>query len=166
MNMPYKDPEALRAYRKKRRAIDRERDRARYANDPAFRERKKASARKYDQEHREKANARKKKWHAAHLDARREAVRRYMRRFRARFYFDANAYAAYRAYNRTLRARKTVLTRGFYRPRFSFRIPDWATKCMSILDNGSQYLVENITPSQRAYARELAIERKNQRERA
>lgn len=157
--MPHKDSEARRAYRKKRRAVDRERDRVRYATDPAFRARKKASAIKYNAGHREKRSAQKKKWREAHSDAHREAVRKYMKKLRMRFYFDADAYAANRAYNRQLRAKESVLTRGFYRPRFSSRIPDWATKGMNVLDCGSQFLAENITDSQRAYARELAIER-------
>lgn len=158
--MPHKAPEARRAYQKKRRAIDRERDRVRYATDPAFRERKKASARKYVQEHREKVYAKHKIWQEAHREAHREAVRKSMKKLRMRFYFDADAYAANRAYNRQLRAKESVLTRGFYRPRFSSRIPDWATKGMNVLDCGSQFLAENITDSQRAYARELAIERR------
>ena len=45
--MPLKDPEKMRAYRKARRAIDREREAMRYATDPAFRARKIASAKKY-----------------------------------------------------------------------------------------------------------------------
>ena len=157
--MPHKDPEARRAYRKKRRAIDRERDRVRYATDPAFRERKKASARKYVQEHREKVYAKHKIWQEAHREAHRESERKYMRKARMQFYFDAEAFAAYRAYNRQLRAKESVLTRGFYRPRFSCRIPDWATKGF-VLDARSQWLAVNLTASQRAYARELAIERK------
>ena len=157
--MPHKDPEARRAYRKKRRAIDRERDRVRYATDPAFRERKKASARKYVQEHREKVYAKHKIWQEAHREAHRESERKYMRKARMQFYFDAEAFAAYRAYNRQLRAKESVLTRGFYRPRFSCRIPDWATKDFA-LDTRSSFLAVNLTASQRAYARELAIERK------
>lgn len=157
--MPHKDSEARRAYRKKRRAVDRERDRVRYATDPAFRARKKASAIKYNAEHREKRNAQKKKWREAHSDAHREAVRKYMKKLRMRFYFDAEAFAAYRAYNRQLRAKESVLTRGFYRPRFSCRIPDWATKGQRVIDERSQFLDVNLTDAQRAYARELAIER-------
>lgn len=157
--MPHKDPEARRAYRKKRRAIDRERDRVRYATDPAFRERKKASARKYVQEHREKVYAKHKIWQEAHREAHRESGRKYMRKARMQFYFDAEAFAAYRAYNRQLRAKESVLTRGFYRPRFSCRIPDWATKGFA-LDTRSSFLDVNLTDSQRAYARELAIERR------
>lgn len=157
--MPHKDPEARRAYQKKRRAIDRERDRVRYATDPAFRERKKASARKYFQEHREKVYAKNKIWQEAHREAHRESQRKCMRKARMQFYFDAEAFAAYRAYNRQLRAKKSVLTRGFYRPRFSCRIPDWATKGFA-LDTRSSFLDVNLTASQRAYARDLAIERK------
>lgn len=161
--MPHKDPETRRAYRKKRRAIDCERDRVRYATDPAFRERKKASARKYVQEHREKVYAKNKIWLEAHREAHRESERKSMRKARMQFYFDAEAFAAYRAYNRQLRAKKSVLTRGFYRPRFSFRIPDWATKG-GALDARSAFLAVNLMASQRAYARELAIERRAEKE--
>lgn len=43
------------------------------------------------------------------------------------------------------------------------RFPDWATKGASVLDVKSQWLLENATDEQRAYARELAIERKERR---
>ena len=160
MNMPLKDPEARRAYRKKRRAFDRERDRTRYETDTAFRARKKASARKYYQEHKEKRNAQNKRWIAAHQELQREYERKCMANFRMRFYFDAEAYAAYRAYNRKLLAKKAVMKRGIYLPRFCFRIPDWMTKGTFALDCRSPFLQENITPSQRAFARELAQERR------
>ena len=158
--MPHKDPEARRAYLKKRRAFDREHDRTRYKTDPIFRARKKASARKYYQEHKEKRKAQKKIWNGAHKDVQRRSARKYMRKMRMRFYFDAEAYAAYRAYNRKLRAKEAVLKRGSYRPHFWFRIPDWMTKGMATIDSRSPFLFENITPSQRAFARELAIERR------
>ena len=158
--MPLKDPEARRAYRKSRRAFDRERDRTRYATDTAFRARKKAAARKYYQEHKEKRNAQNKRWIAAHPELQRAYLRKSMANFRMRFYFDAEAYAAYRAYNRKLRAKEAVMKRGSYRPHFWFRIPDWMTKGTFALDSRSPFLHENITPSQRAFARELAQERR------
>lgn len=160
--MPHKDPEARRAYRKQRRAFDRERDRTRYETDTAFRARKKASAKKYYQEHKEKRNAQGKRWRAAHPELHREYVRKYMANFRMRFYFDAEAYATYRAYNRKLRAKEAVLKRGSYRPRFNRRIPDWVTYG-KVLWAASPWLAANLTPSQRAFARELAIERKEAR---
>lgn len=161
--MPHKDTEARRAYRKKRRALDRERDRTRYETDTAFRARKIASAKKYYQEHKAKRNAQKERWRAAHPELQREYARKCMANFRMRFYFDAEAYAAYRAYNRKFHAKEAVLKRGSYRPHFWFRIPDWMTKGMATIDSRSPFLFENITPSQRAYARELAIERKEAR---
>ena len=45
------------------------------------------------------------------------------------------------------------------RPLLSMRIPDWCVRGM-VLDVRSQWLINNLTDSQRAYARELAIERR------
>lgn len=51
-----------------------------------------------------------------------------------------------------------------YRPRMSTRIPNWFAKGdMSMINYESQWLVENLTPSHRAFARELAIERRERR---
>ena len=158
--MPLKDPEKARAYRKSRREIDRKREAMRYATDPAFRARKIASAAKYYAEHREKRDAAKKKWADANRDKVRGYVRKCMRKIRLAWCFDAVAYAKGRAYGRMLRAKRTVLRGGVYRPHFSYRIPDWATKGEPVLDASSSWLDINLTPSQRAFARELAIERK------
>ena len=49
------------------------------------------------------------------------------------------------------------------RPTWCFAhygVPDWATLGQRVLDAASPWLIENLTPSQRAYARELAIERR------
>lgn len=161
--MPLKDPEKRRAYLKSRRAIDNEREATRYATDPAFRARKIASAAKYYAEHREKRDAAKKKWADANRDKVRGYVRKRMRKIRLAWCFDAVAYAQGRAHDRMLRAMRTVLRGGVYRPRFSCRIPDWATKGEWTLDVSSPWLDINITPSQRAFAKELARERWEQR---
>ena len=163
--MPLKDPEQRRAYRKSRRAIDRKREAMRYATDPAFRARKIASARKYYAKHREKRDEVKRKWVHANRDKVRGYVRKCMRKIRLAWCFDSELYAKGRANNRMLKAKRTILRGGVYRPHFGYRIPDWATKGGTILDSSSQWLDINITPSQRAFARELAIEHKEWRTR-
>lgn len=73
---------------------------------------------------------------------------------------DAKAYADFRAKRRVKWAMQSVRRGGGYRPRYSIRIPDWATKGQRIMDTASPWLIENLTPEQNAYARELAITRK------
>ncbi len=158
--MPHKDPEARRAYRKKRRAFDREREAMRYATDPAFRARKIASAQKYYTKNRKKRDKDKRKWADANRDKVREYVKKHMRKVRLAWCFDSDLYAKARAYDRMRKAKRTILRGGVYRPHFGCRIPDWATKGERTLDVSSPWLDINITPSQRAFARELAIERK------
>ena len=161
--MPLKDPEKARAYRKSRREIDRKREAMRYATDPAFRARKIASAQKSYAKHREKRDNVKKKWADANRNKVRGYERKYMRKIRLAWCFDSELYAKGRAYNRMLKAKRTVLRGGVYRPHFSCRIPDWAVKGETILNSSSQWLQSNITPSQRAFAMELARERWKQR---
>ena len=158
--MPLKDPEKRRAYRKARRAIDRERDAMRYATDPAFRARKIASAKKYYTENRKKREKVKRKWEEANRDKCREYVKKHMRKVRLAWCFDSDLYAKGRAYSRMLNAKRTILRGGVYRPRFSCRMPDWAVKGEMILNASSQWLAVNITPSQRAFAREIAMQKK------
>lgn len=155
-----KDPEKRRAYRKARRAIDRERDAMRYATDPSFRARKIASAKKDYAKNRKKRDMVKRKWDDANRDKVREYSKKYMRKVRLAWSFDANLYAKGRAYNRMLNAKRTILRGGVYRPHFSCRIPDWAVKGEMILNASSQWLAVNITPSQRAFAREIAMQKK------
>ena len=158
--MPLKDPEKRRAYQKARRAIYREREAMRYATDPAFRARKIESAKKYYKENRKKREKVKRKWDEANRDKRREYFKKYMMKIRLAYCFDSNLYAKARAYNRMLKAKRTILRGGVYRPRFSCRIPDWAVKGEMILNASSQWLAVNITPSQRAFAREIAMQKK------
>ena len=157
--MPLKDPEKMRAYRKARRAIDREREAMRYATDPAFRARKIASAKKYYTTNRKKREKVKRKW----ADANRDKVREYMKKSRRKFIlaccFDSDIYAKARAYNRMLKAKRIILRGGVYRPRFSCRIPDFAVKGQDLVDYHSQFLSDNITEEQVAFAKELYRER-------
>ena len=48
---------------------------------------------------------------------------------------------------------------GTYKPCHSTRFHDWCVKGQYVLDGRSPYLIENMTDEQRAYVRELAIER-------
>lgn len=157
--MPLKDPEKRRAYQKARRAIDRERDAMRYATDPAFRARKIASAKKYYKENRKKREKVKRKWSDANRDKVREYSKKSMRKFRLACCFDSDLYAKARAYNRMLKAKRIILRGGVYRPRFSCRIPDFAVKGQDIVDYHSQFLSDNITEEQVAFAKELYRER-------
>ena len=157
--MPLKDPEKKRAYQKARRAIYRERDAMRYATDPAFRARKIASAKKYYKENRKKREKVKRKWDDANRDKRREYVKKSMLKFRLACCFDSDLYAKARAYNRMLKAKRIILRGGVYRPRFSCRIPDFAVKGQDLVDYHSQFLSDNITEEQVAFAKELYRER-------
>lgn len=85
------------------------------------------------------------------------------RKFFAKLEADAKLYAAWRAKRRMQWARKAVAEGRLYRPLYCTRIPDWATKGQRILDASSALLAVNLTDAQRAYARELAIERKERR---
>lgn len=157
--MPLKDPEKRRAYQKARRAIYREREAMRYATDPAFRARKIASAKKYYKENRKKREKVKRKWDEANRDKRREYMKKSMRKIRLAYCFDSDLYAKARAYNRMQKAKRIILTGGVYRPRFSCRIPDFAVKGQDIVDYHSQFLSDNITEEQVAFAKELYRER-------
>ena len=99
------------------------------------------------------------------LSKKRAAKKRYDARLAARCARDADRYAKERMCKRVSYAKKMVRAGRPYRPLPSRRIPDWATKDERILDTRSQFLADNITDSQRAYARELAIERKERRAR-
>ena len=76
---------------------------------------------------------------------------------------DPDFYSQLRALQRIYNVRHRNKTRKRqYRPLWSMRFPDWATKG-SVLDGRSQFLAINMTPEQKAYAREMAIERKERR---
>ena len=79
---------------------------------------------------------------------------------REKFATDAKAYAEWRRKKRQKRELKAIKEGRIYRPLLCLRIPDWATFGQRIMDTASPWLIENLTDSQRGYARELAIERK------
>ena len=92
-------------------------------------------------------------WHRAKRKANPERARA-----RDRAYY-AKAVMRKRVQRRIRHAKARLLMGKTYRPRFRFRLPEWAPVGCGI-DYASPWLIENLTPSQRAYARELAIERK------
>ena len=136
--------------------------------------------RQRDPEHRREVEA---AWRKAHPEAEAAKRRRYRQRpeIKARLAEQARAKRAAnpeqvraedRAYyaktveRRRTRARiahaKARIAKGkSYSPRYSSRLPDWAP-VRGMVDARSAYLIENLTPAQRAYARELAIERSRQ----
>ena len=145
--------EKILARIKARRAICPEHFRAleaarRKANPEAFR----AKARRWRQkpEVKVKLAAAQRKRRAANPEAVRAADRAHY----------AKAVVRERAQRRVCYAKARVLGNKGYRARFRCRLPDWAAAGQRVLDARSQWLAVNLTASQRAYARELAIERK------
>ena len=148
--------EKILARIKARRAICPEHFRAleaarRMANPEAFR----AKARRYRQkpESKVKLAAAQRKRRAANPESVRAADRA----------FYAKAVVRKRAQRRKCYAKARVLGGKGYRARFRCRLPEWAAACQRVLDARSQWLAVNLSASQRAYARELAIERRAER---
>ena len=134
----FADPSAYAAFRERCREYERlyrERRRARLAADPA------ALA-----AHKAKCRALKAEWDAK------------TRRLKAQSH---EYYALWRAERRARYAAGRVAAGKIYYVKPSLRIPDWATFGQKVLDTSSPWLIENVTPSQRAFARELAIERRS-----
>ena len=112
-------------------------------------------ARKYqDQawlaEHRKKERARVKAYYDAHPDKRREQWRK----------FTEKSGVKRRVTERVRHAIKAVTKHGAYKPQFNRRKPDWVPVGQSGIDYSSPFLWNNLTDAQRAYASELAIERR------
>lgn len=149
-----------------------EKSRAYYA---AHREERRASARASYARHREERLAKRKAYYRANRNRclewwRMHRAKPEVRAYRLVYYkrryantlmlwaVDAAAYAEARRKGRIYRAKKAIAEGRIYKPSFNRRIPDWATYCR-VAWAESPWLVENLTPSQRAFARELAIER-------
>lgn len=120
------------------------------------RERKLATNRKWRKS--AKGKAWRAAWNAANPDKIAAQNRRGETNRKAKKQTSAEYYARRRAQNRVYHAKFAIKTRGIYRPRFAARYPDWILMGNGV-DARSQFLDVNITDSQRAYARELAIER-------
>lgn len=103
--------------------------------------------------YRKKECARVCAYYAAHPDKRRE----HWAKFNAKFGIER------RVRERVRHAVKVVKSGRFYAPRYDLRKPEWAPVGAPLVDARSQFLDVNITDSQRAYARGLAIERRNRK---
>lgn len=103
--------------------------------------------------HRKKECARVCAYYAAHPDKRREHWAK----------FVAKSGIKRRTTERVRYAVKTVRAGLCYKPCYCRRKPDWMPVGRVVLDVHSQWLAVNLTDAQRAYARELAIERKERR---
>lgn len=116
--------------------------------------RRRASRRKYNAANREKVNA----YHKAHP----EYKRMYRMRCMVREMTDCEYYAERRrkARERANRRRLRMGLSAVGKP--ARRIPDWCVRG-GVLDTRSQWMWHNATDEQKAYARELAIERKQWR---
>ena len=167
--MPHKDKERRKEYHRKYmvtyrekhpeqdrlyywRNLERERARSR-AKAKVYRQKK-----KHDIEWQEKVRLYKRAYSksAAGLAYR----RRVWAKISAIMSVSAEAYAKHRAENRLYYALKRVIQHKNYRPNMNARIPDYAVKGEMILNASSQWLAVNITPSQRAFAREIAMQKK------
>ena len=100
--------------------------------------------------HRKKECARVCAYYAAHPDKRRELWLK----------FREKSGVERRAKERIRHAKKVTARGGMYTPRFWMRKPEWMPVGRVVMDVNSQWLASNLTPAQRAYARELAIERR------
>lgn len=168
--MPHKDPERRKEYHRKYmvtyrekhpeqdrlyywRNLERERARSR-AKIKVYRQKK-----KNDPEWQEKVRLSKKAYgkSAACLAYR----KRKWAEVNAIISVSAEAYAGHRAKARLYYAFKRVSQHKSYRPNMNTRIPDWTCKNQKILDLRSNFLPDNITPEQRAYAKELYRQRKS-----
>ena len=145
--------EKILARLKTRRASDPERFRAREA---AWRKANPKACHEKQRRYRQKPESKVK--NAAKQRARRAANPEAVRAADRAFY--AKAVVRKRAQRRKCYAKARVLGNKGYRARFRCRLPDWAAAGQRVLDPRSQWLAVNLTPAQRAYARELAIERR------
>ena len=134
------------------------------AHREAFRE----YERRYREKHRESYNAHAREYAKAHPrkrtkeQMREESRQSYIRRC-LREMVDCEYYAKNRARNRAAHVAQWKREgKGWGAGRPAMRIPDWCVRG-GALDVRSPWLINNLTDSQRAYARELAIERKNRR---
>lgn len=134
-----------------------------------YRKRNREKIRAYKQrpEVRERRKAENRKWRESHPDYNREYYAAHHEYYRARYVLrvlremvDCEYYARNRQKARERAERKRRRDgKPVRRPLLSMRIPDWCVRGME-LDVRSQWLINNLTDSQRAYARELAIERR------
>lgn len=152
--------DSAKAYRQANAERIADNARIRYAADAAYRARKIASAKKNYHANKAARKAQRKAFREAHREELAAISRMKYEALRRLMAADAKAYANHRAKRRIWAARKSVLKFGKYSPRYNIRIPDWALFGDRTIDARSQWLDVNLTASQRAYARDLAIERR------
>ena len=178
--MPYKDPEMRRRkhreYCRKYNAKHREeRNAASRAYHSAHREELHAKKRVYNLAHKSATRARNVAYYHSHKDEIKARVTKWreqnpkhvaryrqinLSRAKARKGVDCEFYAKRRAAVRMSYAKSRILRGLSYTPMFSRRIPDYAVMAPCIIDCRSPFIINNLTDSQNAYARELAIERR------
>ena len=100
-------------------------------------------------------------WNAKNADRVKATNQRSEAKRKVKKQTDAAYYAKRRADVRKRHAKAAVIAKGSYRPRYSARIPDWCVMGGAV-DVRSRFLFENATASDRAFARDLAIERRAQ----
>ena len=128
---------------------------------------------RYRKRHPEKVREAIRAYEARHPEVRKALLRRYRNTHREElrlkgrlryaqsavlFMIDARLYASFRAKRRVQEMMRRKRIR-IYSPRFRLRVPDWCCKGFA-LDGNSQFLAVNLTPAQRAYAKELYRGRK------
>lgn len=126
---------------------------------PENRARKNANARAWRKANREKVAEYKRRRMEKHPEALKAERIRAEKRRKTRKQMDAAYYHKRLVLNRMNHARARVLAGKMYHPRFHLRTPEWAAMGEA-MDVRSSWLVENLTPEQNAFARELAIERR------
>lgn len=136
-----------------------------------WRAKNKEHCKKYYKEYRAKNKDRMREYenryrrspkYKAYLKAHKEQVRKRNRKGeikrKIRKMIDAEYYAKRLAQQRFYKAKKTILSGKMYRPVMSRRTPSYCTMG-NVTDYGSKFLCENITAEQKAYAKELYLER-------
>lgn len=154
-------PKQNAAKRKERRENPdkvRARERA-YWRKPENAARKRQAMKKYRAS--AKGRAWRMAWNAKNADRVKATNRRSEAKRKVKKQTDAAYYAKRRADTRKRRAKAAMIANGSYRPRYSARIPDWCVMGGAV-DVRSRFLFENATASDRAFARDLAIERRAQ----
>lgn len=137
--------ERLNEYARKRRAKNPERYRQ--------------TQRKWREAHREELLRKRRENRAKNIQVARAMDRKAEQRRKLRKMMDAEYYQRRLSATRMTHAKATMAKGKAYRPRFHMRSPAWATMGIG-LDCASPWLVENITPEMRAYAKELFAERR------
>lgn len=131
---------------------------AEYRARPGVLERKRKQSKKWRKANRDEYLRRKREKRAANIEAAKVKERQAEARRKKRKQTDAAYYHKRLALSRIQHAKARLAKGKLYSPRFHLRFPEWAT--MGVFDPRSAFLAENITPEMRAYARELAIERR------